>query len=100
MTAADTNCYYIEPASPELEVPWRVCVTGTKIKFIGRAYTDMRYPANAKFIDPNPPKGKVFRYYGYEIIKPYKIWGPEVFYEIGELNGDSLFRSPILRVEK
>jgi hypothetical protein len=94
MTAADTNCYYIEPAANELELPWRICVAGTKIKFIGRVYTDLGYPANAKFIDPNPPKGRVFRYYSYEVVKPYTIWGSSTFLEISEESGDSMFYSP------
>jgi hypothetical protein len=91
--------YYIEPATPNLEIPQPMIVNGNTFTFIGSVYKDLRYPENPKFMDPDPPKGKVFRYYSYRVIKPYTIWGPETFREIGEESGDSMFYSPTLRVE-
>lgn len=70
--------YYIEPACKELKLPDYVCVNRNIIRFTGRSYNQTRYPADADFMDPNPPKAKVLRYYGYEILKPYKVWGPKV----------------------
>lgn len=83
--------WYIEAAHPELALDWHVFVSGNIIRFIGKQYVDIGYPERFEFIDPNPPKGKVFRYYKYEIVKPYKLWGPDVFVECQTETGDSLF---------
>ncbi|MCA6361691.1 MAG: hypothetical protein IM638_01520 [Bacteroidetes bacterium] len=60
---------------------------------------DKRLPKNGDFTVPNPPKGKVFRYYSYEIIRPYSVWGPEVFSEVDPETGDSLSATTILTVK-
>lgn len=91
--------YYIEPASPDLTLRWELCMTDNIIRFIGRKYKDPGYPENPGFIDPDPPKGNVFRYYGYEVQKPYNLWGPTYFWEIDSISGDSLFPSRVLTVD-
>lgn len=95
----DKHGYYIEPASKELELNWRIQINGTKVRFIGREYLSKGLPKDEKFTVPNPPPGKVFRYYSYEIIRPYKIWGPEVFLEIDKESGDSLKETSIILVK-
>jgi hypothetical protein len=91
--------YYIEPASKDLEIDWRTEVNGTTIRFIGREYKGLRLPENGGFTVPDPPPGKVFRYYSYEIIKPYFIWGPRKFIEIDSVSGDSITEPTILNVK-
>ncbi|MEM7657967.1 MAG: hypothetical protein AAF399_17710 [Bacteroidota bacterium] len=77
--------YYLEPASPEIELPWVAGVTGNIVRFIGREYQEIGYPQNPGFIDPDPPKGKVFRYYAYEIQRPYQVWAPRVWSQIDSM---------------
>lgn len=91
--------YYIEPAVKELETDWRLGVNGTTIQFIGRLYDDERLPEDGGFTVPNPPKGRVLRYYSYSVIRPYKIWGPHLFRGEFQENGDSLLEPTILTVE-
>lgn len=81
--------YYIEPASKELLLPEFICVNGNIIRFIGRTYIKSGYPADADFMDPNPPKGKVFRYYGYGIIRPYKVYGVEIGETVDSIEASS-----------
>lgn len=82
--------YYIEAAHSELELDWHMLIYGNIIRFIGEQYIELGYPAHFEFVDPNPPKGKVFRYYKYEILKPYKLWGPDVFVGFQPETWDSL----------
>lgn len=82
--------YYIEPKNVNLELP-RLLVAGTRVKFIGKEYKELRYPNNAKFTDLNPPKGKVFRYFSYEVLKPYKVWAARKFDYVDLVSGDSSF---------
>jgi len=94
----DKHGYYIESATKELELDWRIHVNGTKVKFIGREYMGKGLPKDGGFTVPNPPHGKVFRYYSYEIIKPYKAWGPPIF-TIDKKTGDTLDEPTILTVK-
>jgi hypothetical protein len=91
--------YYIESANKELEIDWRTEVNGTTIRFIGREYKDKRLPDDGAFTVPDPPKGKVFRYYSYQILRPYQIWGPRKLTEIEKETGDSIKESTILTVQ-
>lgn len=91
--------YYIEPASIEIEIPCYLKVNRNVIRLIGREYNEIGYPENFQSPDPHAPKGKVFRYYGYEIIKPYRVWGPKVFDSVCESTGDSMFTPSILYVK-
>lgn len=86
--------YYLEPADKKLTLPDYVEVNGNRIRFTGRKYLKSGYPANADFMDPNPTKGNVFRYYGYEIIKPFKVWGPQV--SSGEADNSVIIPSELL----
>jgi hypothetical protein len=95
----DEHGYYIEAADSSLELDWRVGVNGTTVRFIGKEYMDKRLPQNGGFTVPDPPKGKVFRYYSYEIIRPYNVWGPEVFSEVDPETGDSLTERSVLIVK-
>jgi hypothetical protein len=92
--------YYIEEANSEVEFDGRAAVSGTTVRFIGRLYTEKRLPLNGGFVDPNPPPGKVFRYYSYKIIRPYKVYGPERFIEVDSLSHDSLKDPTVLTVKK
>jgi len=62
----DKFSFYIEPATQSLELPEELYESGKIIKLIGKEYIGTGYPQNPKFMDPNPPKGRVFRYYSYE----------------------------------
>lgn len=86
----DKYGYYIEPADKDLEIIWNAFMAGNIVKFIGKEYNKIGYPDNAKFMDSNPPKGKVFRYYSYEIQRPFRVWGPETFAGIDGITGDSM----------
>lgn len=91
--------YYIEPANKELEIDWRTEVNGTTIRFIGREYMDKRLPKDGGFAVPDPPIGKVFRYYSYQILRPYQIWGPHKLTEIDKKTGDSIKEPTVLNVK-
>ncbi|MCU0449711.1 MAG: hypothetical protein MUC97_07665 [Bernardetiaceae bacterium] len=91
--------YYIEAANKELEIDWRSEVNWTTICFIGREYIDKRLPKDGEFTVPDPPKGKVFRYYSYQILRPYQIWGPHKLTEIDKETGDSIKEPTILTVK-
>jgi hypothetical protein len=94
-----THGYYIEAAHKELKIDWRTEVNGTTIRFIGREYKNNRLPKDGEFTVPDPPKGKVFRYYSYEILHPYKVWGPHKLIEIDKETRDSIKEPTILTVK-
>lgn len=95
----DEHGYYVEPATKELEVDGRTHVNGTTIRFIGREYTNTGLPKGVGFTVPDPPSGKVFRYYSYEVLKPYLVWGPDELKEVSEYNGESLISPAIITVK-
>lgn len=95
----DKHGYYIEAASAELEIDWRAKVNGTTVRFVGREYKDKRLPKDGEFTVPNPPHGKVLRYYSYQIIRPFQIWGPDKFTEVDKETGDSIKEKTILTVK-
>ena len=64
--------YYVQPACKELSMDKLSFVPGTKVKFIGRHYKKHGLPGDTQ--DPNPPKWKVFRYYSFEVVRPYKVY--------------------------
>jgi hypothetical protein len=94
----DEHGYYIEPADVELEINWRAEVNGTTIRLIGREYKDKRLPKGGGFTVLDPPKGKVFRYYNYQILRPYRIWGPHKLADVNNETGDSIIEPTILIV--
>lgn len=95
----DKHGYYIEAASDDLTINWRAEVNGTRIRLIGREYTVKRLPENGGFTVPDPPKGKVFRYYSYEILRPYKVWGPHKIIETNPTTRDSTTEPTVLHVK-
>jgi hypothetical protein len=90
--------YYIEPAQESLELPDCIHVNGTKIRLIGRLYKNLRLPESGQFTVPNPPLGKVFRYYGYEILRPYKVWGNHV--EVYNFENKQIYSVPSILTVK
>jgi hypothetical protein len=72
--------FYIEPANKKLKLPEHLNLA--RIQFIGREIPGIGYPQDPQFMDPNPPKGRVFRYYAYKIYKPFSVYGPELNIEI------------------
>ncbi|HTF06186.1 MAG TPA: hypothetical protein VK826_19280 [Bacteroidia bacterium] len=68
--------FYVEPADPTLELPWEFHVSGNTVRYHGVLIPGYNLPQGRKFTVPNPPAWTVLRYYGYEVIQPYKIWGP------------------------
>jgi hypothetical protein len=66
--------FYIEPAVDQVAVPDEFFLSHNTIRLIGKEYDRLGYPKNPNFMDPNPPKGRVFRYYSYEVLEPYRIF--------------------------
>lgn len=87
--------FYLEPAHQSVaycdnsKIIGNLHLTGNIIRFIGKKYLEDGYPQNAHFIDPDPPKGKVFRYYAFEIQRPFVVWGPPVLIEDGLEAGET-----------
>lgn len=67
------NCYYLEHAAPNLNFNGIDFIPRTRVKFIGRKFLRPGLPKFNYPQDPNPPKGKVFKYYSFELVRPYKI---------------------------
>lgn len=92
----DEHGFYLEPATKELEIDWRTQVNGTHIRVIGREYQEKGL--TGRFTVPDPPKGRVFRYYSYEIIRPYYVWGPDCVYDTSS-TGEKLTAPTMLTAE-
>lgn len=59
--------YYVEPAGDNDPLD-SITRNSARVILYGRIDTGMRYPKNAKFIDPDPPTGKVFIYCAYRVL--------------------------------
>lgn len=70
--------FYTEAADPSLVFPSAFLVSGNTVRFYGVRIPGMNLPAGREFTTPNPPAWTVFRYYGYEVLRPYKVWGPNM----------------------
>lgn len=68
------NEYYIDPFIDTLKIPSNLLLAGNRFKLIGFVSTKIGYPKYNNFISPNPTKWQVFKFYSYEIIKPYRIY--------------------------
>lgn len=68
--------FYTDPADNSLKFPNEFLVHGNTVRFFGVRIPEMGLPEHREFEDPHPPKWTVIRYYGYEVVRPYKIWGP------------------------
>ncbi|MEM6723197.1 MAG: hypothetical protein AAF598_04110 [Bacteroidota bacterium] len=84
--------FYIEPAHRDLTIDFAQ-FNGNQIRLIGREYEAMGLPRPGRFTVPNPPEGRVFRYYAYEVIRPFTVWGPKVIDTIYEDPPDTLIRA-------
>jgi hypothetical protein len=71
------QCYYLEPAENSINISSISFLPRTRIKLIGRKYYKQKLPIGNLLQDPNPIIGKVFRYYGFEIMKPFKVYSNE-----------------------
>jgi hypothetical protein len=67
---------YIEPANIEISIPSYFYVVENVIQFSGKLYKEKGYPQGLVMEGTMTPKGRVFRYYSYKILKPFRVWGP------------------------
>lgn len=79
-TAVMNKSYYIEHGSNKLNE--RFFVAGNRVRFFGRLRSEQDWPQDAVFTSMNPSKGKVFTYYGFEVLRPATVWGP--YYHTGD----------------
>lgn len=75
----DTISVYIEPANSQLYIDPYTRALGNVFKFYGKITNYNGLPKFNDFMKKDPPKGKVFTYYGYERVLPHKIYGPYVY---------------------
>lgn len=68
--------YYIEPAKQTVKLNSSYKIQGNIVRFIGREYTNEGLPADSSFMDPHPPRDRIFRYYAYHVLRPFKAWIP------------------------
>jgi hypothetical protein len=80
--------FYVDPAAPPLLLPEEFLVSGNTVRFYGVRIPGMNLPAQREFKTSDPPAWTVIRYYGYEVIRPYKIRGPQM--KIFSAEGDTL----------
>jgi hypothetical protein len=71
--------YYLEPINSSVELDPTLFTSHNQVRFIGKFRTQKGWPNNANFQDPDPPMGKVFTYYAYEVILPARVYGPHCF---------------------
>jgi hypothetical protein len=93
------NCYYIEPAEEKLNFASLSFLHGTRVKLFGRKYKLKKLPTNNLLQDPNPSIGNVFRYYGFEIIRPFKVYSNEFKNRIESAETETEERLFILTIE-
>lgn len=102
-TKGDIDCrecteFYIEAADPSLEFPEAFRVNGNTVIFYGKLIPGYNLPQHRTFTTANPEPWTVIRYYGYEVVKPYKVWGPQMK-EFQEPE-DTLSRGVIVHINK
>jgi hypothetical protein len=68
--------FYVDPADPSLVFPDAFLVHGNTVRFFGVRIPEMGLPVHREFENSNPPKWTVIKYYGYEVVRPYRVWGP------------------------
>lgn len=79
-TAVMHGSYYIESGSTRLSDHF--FVAGNRIRFFGKLRSTNDLPRHKRFQGPHPPPGKVFTYYGFEVLRPTRVRGP--FYHTGD----------------
>lgn len=92
-TKGDIDCrecteFYIEPADASLQFPGDFHVGGNTVHFYGILIPGFNLPQGRQFTIPNPEPWSVVRYYGYEVVRPYKVWGPK--WRMFQAEGDTL----------
>ncbi|MFT4602265.1 MAG: hypothetical protein ACI857_002451 [Arenicella sp.] len=70
--------FFIKPAFHDVEIHPDIHYQGNKIRFIGYWEEDPDYYTQSLI----PTKKRVLTYFGYEVIKPVRVWGPK--YHSGE----------------
>lgn len=70
--------FYIEAATSSLELPSNFHTSGNTVRFYGVLIPGKNLPQHREFTVPDPPAWTVIRYYGYEVVRPYQIWGPKM----------------------
>ena len=68
----DTDCIFIEPATPDLEVPdsyWQGETSEKKVRLTGSYYNTKGIPKEYSFMGMKPDKAKVFRYTKMEVLE-------------------------------
>lgn len=78
--------FYIEPADLSLKFPDEFIVHDNTVRFYGVRIPEMGLPKYKEFPSQGQrPMWTIIKYYGYEVVRPYKVWTPRpVFYD--ELN--------------
>jgi hypothetical protein len=78
--------FYIEPADPSLKIPEELFIYEwvNTVRFYGVRVPEMGIPSSKKFSYLHATPWTIVKYYGYEVIRPYKIWAPrpKIFDEI------------------
>jgi len=78
--------FFIKAAFEEVELHPDLYNSGNKIKFIGYWEEDPDYYTQSSI----PTKKRVLTYFGYEVIKPARVWGPQYWTGMTELPSDTL----------
>ncbi|HLG03693.1 MAG TPA: hypothetical protein VI731_08875 [Bacteroidia bacterium] len=68
--------FYIEPASENLIIPGELAYNMNEFELTGIITEENGWPSFNKFMDPDPPNGRVFTYWAYKVKRPYMFWGP------------------------
>ncbi|MEM6724170.1 MAG: hypothetical protein AAF598_09035 [Bacteroidota bacterium] len=72
--------FYLERVRWKYKIPSELMVPGNKFRFIGRRYNKLSHPWHYEPMgNTDYPSARVFRYYSFEAVKPYPIWGPQVY---------------------
>ncbi len=72
------DVFYLEKGTAKIQLPDEFMGFGNKIRFYGKIRTRNGLPRDGSLMDPDPPSGPVLTVYGYEVILPAFVYGPEV----------------------
>ena len=67
--------FYVDPNDGYLMLPNEFFVAGNVVRFFGVRVPGMNLPLTKEFMLPDPLAWTVIHYYGYEVRRPYKVWG-------------------------
>jgi hypothetical protein len=65
--------YYLEPSSSKYAIEPDLCLALNKFRVIGYQRSAFGLPNTGEFMTDHPPKGRVFVYFKWEVIKPYSL---------------------------